>query len=278
MKTGILIGYYVNEQDARDALRTLQRTGYRRAASVSKRGEGGIPIVDPFGRRRIWGAIAAFVLLGSIAAVIALKVPWQISSYGQPLSVLIPAAACGIFGGLLSAIWLRRSRFGVERRLLTDHARRLIAGETALIVRAPIERLRIAVPILLESGEIPPSVFVLHPHRESPAMAYDKQIPDRPPLSLAQLHEHARHVAAGHPLDGKPLRNADLLRRLERSRRWVKQVCLDLSEASHLQQGVSPTAEWLLDNEYILESNARDVRLNLPWRYYRQLPALAAEP
>ena len=39
-----------------------------------------------------------------------------------------------------------------------------------------------------------------------------------------------------------------------------------------------PTAEWLLDNEYIIESNARDVRLNLPRRYYRQLPALANEP
>ena len=79
MKTGILIGYYVNEQDARDALRKLQRTGYRCAASVSKRAEGGIHIIDPFGRRRILGAVAAFFLLGSIAAVISLKFPWQIS-------------------------------------------------------------------------------------------------------------------------------------------------------------------------------------------------------
>jgi len=85
-------------------------------------------------------------------------------------------------------------------------------------------------------------------------------------------------LAADHQLDGKPLRNAELLQRLERSRRWVKQVCLDLSEASHLQQSVSPTAEWLLDNEYILESNSCDVGLNLPWPYYRQLPALAAAP
>jgi len=178
MKTGILIGYYVNEQDARDALRKLQRIGYRCAASVSKRAEGGLHIIDPFGRRRILGAVAAFFLLGSIAAVISLKVPWQISPYGQTLSVLIPAVACGVFGALLSVMWLRRSRFGVERGLLTDHARRLIAGETALIVRSPIERLRIAVPVLLESGEIPLAVFVLHPHRESPVPEHDKRIPD----------------------------------------------------------------------------------------------------
>ena len=99
MKTGILIGYYVNEQDACNALRKLRRQGYRCAASVSKRTEGGIHIVDPFGHRRILGAVAAFILLGSIAAVIALMVPWQISPFGQTLSVLIPAAACGVFGG-----------------------------------------------------------------------------------------------------------------------------------------------------------------------------------
>ena len=39
-----------------------------------------------------------------------------------------------------------------------------------------------------------------------------------------------------------------------------------------------PTAEWLLDNEYIIESNARDVRLNLPRRFYQELPILVTEP
>ncbi len=41
---------------------------------------------------------------------------------------------------------------------------------------------------------------------------------------------------------------------------------------------MSPAAEWLLDNEYIIEGNARKVRLNLPRRYYRQLPVLTSEP
>jgi cyclic beta-1,2-glucan synthetase len=41
---------------------------------------------------------------------------------------------------------------------------------------------------------------------------------------------------------------------------------------------VPPTAEWILDNEHVIESNARDVQLNLPWRFYQELPALANEP
>ncbi|MGH9339087.1 MAG: glucoamylase family protein, partial [Acidobacteriota bacterium] len=98
------------------------------------------------------------------------------------------------------------------------------------------------------------------------------------PLNPAQLQEHAQRLATEHQIDPKPLQDTELLKRLERSRRWVQQVCLDLSEACRLERSVPPTAEWLLDNEYILESNARDVRLNLPRHYYRQLPALASEP
>ena len=95
---------------------------------------------------------------------------------------------------------------------------------------------------------------------------------------MTQIQERAQRLATEHQLDPKPLRDTELLKRLDRGRRWVRQVCLDLSEASRLDQSLPPTAEWLLDNEYILESNARDVHLNLPWSYYRQLPALAGKP
>jgi len=278
MKTGILIGYFINRQEAREAFRRLQRQGYRRAAWVSKSAEGEIHARDPFHWRRILGAVIAFILFGALATVVSLSFQWPGPMFSRLPSGLVPAVACGVIGTLLSLVWIRRSKFGVERRLLEDHARCLVSGETALILQAPIERLRIPVTVLLDSGEIPPAVFVLHPQRESPAREQEDRSPGETPLGPEQLQEHARRLATDHKLDAEPLRNTELLRRLERGRRWVQQACLDLSEASHLQQSVSPTAEWLLDNEYILESNARDIRLNLPWPYYRQLPALASDP
>ena len=278
MKTGTLIGYYVKSQEAREAFRKLRRKGYRRVVWVSKNTDGEIHIGDPFRWHRIFGAAVAFILFGAFATVVLLSFQWPGPMFSRLPSVLIPAVACGVIGILLSVVWIRRSRFGVERKQLEDHTRWLVSGETALILQTPIERLRIPVTVLLESGETPPAVFVLHPQRESPAQEQEDQRPGGTPLSPAQIQEHARRLATDHQLDSKPLRNTDLLRRLEQGRRWVQQVCLDLSEASHLQQSVPPTAEWLLDNEYILESNARDVRLNLPWPYYRQLPALASEP
>jgi cyclic beta-1,2-glucan synthetase len=158
--------------------------------------------------------------------------------------------------------------------MIEDHARWLIAGETVLILRGPIENLRVPMASLLESGEIPPAVFVLHPRREYTFQEQDTPHLDEASLSSAQLTEYARSLAASHRLDSRSPRSAELLDRLERSRRWTQQACLDLTEAVPLLQSAPPSAEWLLDNEYVLESNARDVRMNLPRKYYRQLPTV----
>src|SRR4030043_1495436 len=81
-----------------------------------------------------------------------------------------------------------------------------------------------------------------------------------------------------HEVDPRPRRNAELLRRVEKAHQWIHQVCLDLSEARRLEQGAPPPAEWILDNEFVIESNARDVQLNLPRGFYQELPAPANEP
>ncbi|MFH0799421.1 MAG: glycosyl transferase, partial [Pseudomonadota bacterium] len=169
-----------------------------------------------------------------------------------------------------------RSRFGALRRLLENHARWLSAGESVLILRGAIETLHVPFDLLLEIGEIPPAIFVLHPRREGPVE--EEASHSGTPFSPAQLQAHAERLAMEHRVDPKPLRNTLLLKRLERDRRRVQQICLSLSEAGSLQQSVPPTAEWLLDNEYILESTARDISLNLPRHFFRQLPSLASEP
>ena len=152
----------------------------------------------------------------------------------------------------------------------------LMSEETVLILQAPIETLRFPVAVLRESGEIPPAVFVLHPKRENPIG--DVRSPGVP-LSPAQIQEHAQRLAMDHA--GGPKAAAECRAAhdgLEKARQWIHQACSDLSEASRLEQGAPPTAEWILDNEYVIESNARDVQLNLPRRYYQELPALANEP
>ena len=189
METSILVGYFVKWDEARGVFRELQRKGFRRAALVSKTAGGNVHTRDPFLWRRAFGAAIAFILFGALAQVASISLQWPEPILSGVLSALIPILAGGFIGILFSGVWMRRSRYGVERRLLEDHARWLVSEETVLILQVPIDALRLPVAVLRESGEIPPAVFVLHPKRESPTE--DARSPGVP-LSPAQIQEYAR--------------------------------------------------------------------------------------
>jgi len=274
VEAGILIGYFATQNEARGALRLLEKRGFRRAALVHKTADGDVHTRDPFLWRRYLGVTFATLLFGGFAGVASLVLQWPESILSGTLSTLTSILAGGFVGAVFGVVWIRRSKDGVERRLLEDHARWLVSEETVLILQAPIETLRIPVAVLRESGEIPPAVFVLHPNRESPAGDVRSA---GVPLSLTLIREHAQRLAKEHRVDPKPLRNTRLLEHLVQARQWVHQVCSDLSEASRLELTATPAAEWILDNEYIIEGNVRDVQRNLPRRYYQLLPGLANE-
>jgi cyclic beta-1,2-glucan synthetase len=271
---GILIGYFAKQDEARRALRELARQGFRRTALVHKGTDGAVQIADPFHWRRALGATLAACLSGGIAGMAALLRHWSQSLPAWDISsslTLIPVSAA--IGALSALLWLRRSRYGIEPGVLHDHARWLVAGESVLILQAPVESLQRPMAMLRESSDIPPALFVMHPKRE-------RRLGARGPvakLSPAQILEHAQRHAGEQQVDPTPQHSAELLKRLKQSRQWVRQVCADLTAASRLEQKATPAADWILDNEYILEGNARDVLLNLPRRFYQQLPTLDSD-
>ncbi|MFN2282154.1 MAG: glycosyl transferase, partial [Anaerolineales bacterium] len=69
-----------------------------------------------------------------------------------------------------------------------------------------------------------------------------------------------------------------LLENLKKSRQTIHDICGDLGDSVHLEQNLSPVAEWILDNEYLIESHGRDILINLPKDYYQELPKLSADP
>src|SRR3972149_9374316 len=250
MEAGTHIGYFAERDEARKALRELQRRGFRRAAWVHKTADGEVHIRDPFLWRRALGATLTAIVFGGLAGAASLVLQWSVPILSGSLSTLVPIFAGGLIGTLFGGVWIRRSKYGVERRLLEDHARWLVSEETVLILQAPIETLRFQAAVLRESGDIPPAVFVLHPERENPIG--DVRSPGVP-LSPTQIQEHAQRLAMDHEVDARSHRNAELLRRVENAHPSIHQVCLDLSEARRLEQGTPPTAEWILDNEYVVE-------------------------
>ena len=48
----------------------------------------------------------------------------------------------------------------------------------------------------------------------------------------------------------------------------------DVAEAEHIEQTVTLSAEWLLDNMYVIEAGIEDIRLNLPKNTTASCPSL----
>jgi cyclic beta-1,2-glucan glucanotransferase len=96
-------------------------------------------------------------------------------------------------------------------------------------------------------------------------------------LSPEGLEERARALAAGFTLaPASRFGGRDVLPRLEGNIRALNAAYRSLADDIHRGIAVTPAAEWLLDNFHLVESEARAVRHDLPARYYRKLPKLAA--
>ncbi len=274
-QAGLLLAYFAERHEARSAIRKLRSKGFRRAALVHKTVAGEVQIQDPFRWRRVFGTILTAVLFGGLSGLALLLLERPLPLLNQSLALPVFLLAGGLLGTFCGALWWRRAKFGVEQELLASQRRWLMSGETVLILQSAMESLRVPVAELRESGEIPPAVFILHPRRWNPTHEVRSSVVT---LSPSQIREQGQRLARDQQVDPRPRRKAELLRRLEKARRRIHQAGSDLSGAVRLEQGLPPTAEWILDNEYVIESQARDVQRNLPRRYYRQLPALANEP
>ena len=272
MVSGTLIGYFAERNEAHRSLRELRKRGFRRVALAHRTAHGDVRVWDPFPMRHAFGAVTAFLLFGFVAGIVSLFLHWPATVSSGVRFALFPVLAGGFLGGLFVWFWMRRSRHGIERGLIEDHKRWLTSEETVLILHAPIETLRVAWAVLHDSGGIPPTVFILHPKRRRATV--DTLHPE-PKASPTRIHDYARGLATEHEVNPRQQSGVALLKQLENTRKWLQQACSDLSEASRMEQRASQTTEWILDNEFVIESNARDVQLNLTRRFVRELPTLA---
>src|SRR3984957_15523004 len=95
-------------------------------------------------------------------------------------------------------------------------------------------------------------------------------------FSAERLEQHAENLAAaqvatqdigeGRPLIPRVLENGRILLEYYRA------------TANAIKQGgtITPAAEWLVDNFYIVEEQLREIRDDLPPGFYRKLPKLSA--
>ncbi len=97
-------------------------------------------------------------------------------------------------------------------------------------------------------------------------------------FSVERLEEHARSLAAAQPVMPGRIKGHALAGRLADNAAVLMDSHRVIARAIDEGRAITPAAEWLVDNYYLVERQIHDIRSDLPPRYYRQLPKLAEGP
>jgi cyclic beta-1,2-glucan synthetase len=96
-------------------------------------------------------------------------------------------------------------------------------------------------------------------------------------FSAEQMAQHAKALAGAHQLAAGRAPD-QLLGRLAANQSALVGACSALSLLDKEKRRITPAAEWLLDNFYLIEEQISTARRHLPKGYSRELPRLANGP
>src|SRR5262245_19861496 len=113
----------------------------------------------------------------------------------------------------------------------------------------------------------------------SAATVLDLEAPIRGELlSTDRLEQLAETIAAEHAVLPGKRAGRPLLKRLEDNQRALLASYRSIADETPQELGISPAAEWLVDNFHIVEEQVREIRDDLPPTFYKELPKLAGGP
>jgi cyclic beta-1,2-glucan synthetase len=97
-------------------------------------------------------------------------------------------------------------------------------------------------------------------------------------FSVERLQTHARSLALAQPIASRTIRGLPLASRLARNGEVLLSAYQSIVKAIDEGRALTPAAEWLIDNYHLVEKQIRQIRMDLPPGYYRQLPKLVTGP
>ncbi len=95
-------------------------------------------------------------------------------------------------------------------------------------------------------------------------------------FSLERLEQHAETLAAAQIISKDPGEGRALLPRVMENGHALLEYYRATSRAIQEEKIITPAAEWLVDNFFIVEEQLREIHDDLPAGYYKRLPKLAS--
>jgi cyclic beta-1,2-glucan synthetase len=97
-------------------------------------------------------------------------------------------------------------------------------------------------------------------------------------FGIERLEQHAESLAAAQRVTSGLEPRRPLLPRVDDNGRVLREANRTIAEAVREEHWITPAAEWLVDNFFVVDEQLREIRDDLPVGFYRELPALADGP
>src|ERR1700686_1040173 len=111
----------------------------------------------------------------------------------------------------------------------------------------------------------------------SPLIVPETPSPIRAELfSVERLEQHAESLAAAQVVTSELVQGRPLLPRVIENGRVLLEYYRATAKAIQREETITPAAEWLVDNFFIVEEQLREIRDDLPTGFYRKLPKIAS--
>src|SRR6188508_3392660 len=94
-------------------------------------------------------------------------------------------------------------------------------------------------------------------------------------FGIERLEQHAESLAAAQRVTDKLESGRPLLNRVEDNGRVLREANLAIVHELREKHWITPAAEWLVDNFFVVDEQLREIHDDLPVGFYQELPKVA---
>src|SRR5437773_420364 len=268
----LVVGIFQNVGAGRAVLQNLHSARFRRTAVIYASAKGR-QRVEEHGISAIAGSAVASLALGAF-------VVWErgmLADYA-PTGLLLLLAAFTLAGAIIGWTLVQLLRQHVDATSLARFTGTILPNETMVVAEVEAGEASRVLAILRDVEAEAPVTFGFYPPPPFSVEPTGRPLGHEFP-SGQRLVENAAHLARAIVVGrGAKPRGPSFLRRLREIEHALEWANASLTMSAEAHHAFTLSAEWLLDNAYLIREQVADLRKSLPQKYYGKLPLIASGP
>src|SRR6184192_3320167 len=268
----LVVGIFQNVGAGRAVLQNLHSARFRRTAVIYASAKGR-QRVEEHGISAIAGSAVASLALGAF-------IVWErgMLAHYAPTGLLLLLAAFTLAGAIIGWTLVQLLRQHVDATSLARFTGTILPNETMVVAEVEAGEASRVLAILRGVEAEAPVTFGFYPPPPFSVEPTGRPLGHEFP-SGQRLVENAAHLARAIVVGrGAKPRGPSFLRRLREIEHALEWANASLTMSAEAHHAFTLSAEWLLDNAYLIREQVTDLRKSLPQKYYGKLPLIASGP